>query len=192
MIVNSVDLVWSMKNINAVSIKGFPTSVNLFGNDPIPDSGQSAETLEEMAASRLEIPEPVFPHVYIGRDTRQSSSSLIEAVKLGLEVLRVPYTDFGIVSLPQMHYLVANASKGATPDSYIGTIVEPYLEFMSLISARDTQYKHRVTVDCANGVGAILMEQIVPLVSQHLVIDLINTNVCEVEKLNKECGAAYV
>lgn len=192
MIVNSVDLAWSMKNINEVTIKGFPTSVNLFGNDPIPESDSAAETLEERAANRHVFQKPIFPHVYIGRDTRTSSRALVDVVKVGLEVLKVPYTDFGIVSLPQMYYLVANSSSGATPDSYINTMVEPYLEFMNSITKRDKAYMQRVTVDCANGVGAILMEQIVPLVKDHLVIDLINTAVGEDELLNDGCGAEFV
>ena len=31
MIVNSVDLEWSMKNLNELQIRGFPMQVNLFG-----------------------------------------------------------------------------------------------------------------------------------------------------------------
>ena len=36
MVVNSVDLVWSMKNINELTLKGFPTMSNLFGVQTIP------------------------------------------------------------------------------------------------------------------------------------------------------------
>ena len=48
MIVNSVDLSHSMKNLNELTIKGFPTMVNLFGVQAIPEPGPRAETLEEI------------------------------------------------------------------------------------------------------------------------------------------------
>ena len=48
MITNSVDLIWSMKNINELTLKGFPTMSNLFGTEPIPEPLPKAQTLEEM------------------------------------------------------------------------------------------------------------------------------------------------
>ena len=51
MVVNSVDLRWSMKNINELTLKGFPCSANLFGVQAIPTPLPTAQTLEEMKES---------------------------------------------------------------------------------------------------------------------------------------------
>ena len=50
----------------------------------------------------------VFPHVFIGRDSRTSSPELVDAVMKGLECMKVPYTDFEEVTTAQLHFLVAN------------------------------------------------------------------------------------
>ena len=66
MIVNSKDLDYSLKNLNQLTIKGFPTMTNLFGVSAIPSPTATAETLEQMEESKLEVPELEFPHVIIG------------------------------------------------------------------------------------------------------------------------------
>ena len=48
MLVNSVDLIWSMKNLNELTLKGFPTQTNLFSVQAIPPPLPTAQTLEEM------------------------------------------------------------------------------------------------------------------------------------------------
>lgn len=49
-----------------------------------------------------------MPLVYVGWDTRMSSPHLANAVIAGIKALGVNYQDFGEVTTPQLHYLVAN------------------------------------------------------------------------------------
>ena len=81
--------------------------VNLFGIQPIPQVLARAQTLEEIKENRPP-PDPEFPHIYLGQDTRESSPVIADIVMKGLEALRVPYTDFGQIPTPMLHYMVAN------------------------------------------------------------------------------------
>jgi phosphoacetylglucosamine mutase len=58
--------------------------------------------------------------VGIGRDTRPSGVGLLEAVKDGISIAGGDLKDFGVVTTPQCHYMVAslNAGLDATCDSY--------------------------------------------------------------------------
>jgi len=47
-------------------------------------------------------------------DTRSSSPELIAALKHGLTCLRVPYTDLGLLTTPQLHYQVVQSRDSAT------------------------------------------------------------------------------
>ena len=40
--------------------------------------------------------EKIWPHAYIGMDTRGSSPKLSAALKKGLDCLQVPFTDFEV------------------------------------------------------------------------------------------------
>ncbi len=44
--------------------------------------------------------------VFIGWDTRSSSSSLAQEVEQGIVAAGGRYVDFGLVTTPQLHYLV--------------------------------------------------------------------------------------
>ena len=57
---------------------------------------------------RLPLKAKVFPHVFIARDTRESSERLSEQVTKGFEALKVQYTDFGVLTTAQLHFMVAN------------------------------------------------------------------------------------
>ena len=161
MIINSVDLIWSMKNINELTLKGFPTMSNLFGVEPIPPPLPKAQTLEEMKETENYVHEPEFPHVFIAHDTRESSPAIVDAVKRGLECLHVPYTEHGLITTPMLCYLLANHKLGATVDSYVDNFSNAFLEFVSLVrGGANNKYERRMVVDCANGVAALHMSQI--------------------------------
>ena len=128
-----------------------------------------------MKAAEGVFPEPEFPHVYIGGDTRASTPALVDAVRTALESLRVLYTDFGQITTPMLHYLVANHKLSPTPTSYVERLANCFLEFMNLITADHRKYERRMTVDCANGAAAIHMADLAPRIAEHIKIDLINT-----------------
>ena len=101
-----------------------------------------------------------FPHVYVARDTRESSPELLDCLLRGLECMRVPYTNYDIVTYPVLNYLVANYKLSRTVDNYIETFTSAFNEFMSLITIDNRHYDRRMIVDCANGAGSHFMPQI--------------------------------
>ena len=82
-----------------------------------------------MKETRGTEPEPEFPHVFIAHDTRESSPQMVDSVKKGLECLRVPYTEQGLITTPMLGYLLVNHKLGATVDSYYDKFVNAFLEF---------------------------------------------------------------
>ena len=72
-------------------------------------------------------------------------------------------------------------------------MTQAYLDFINLCDKNPkSTYQPDLVLDCANGVGAVPMEQIAKLVSPHLKIKLINTQIKNTAKLNEGCGAEYV
>ena len=66
-----------------------------------------AENLDELNGQRpAEV--KVWPHVYLGIDTRESSPKLMTAVKKGLECMRVPCTSLGVSSSACFTSIVVN------------------------------------------------------------------------------------
>lgn len=49
-----------------------------------------------------------------------------------------------------------------------------------------------MVLDCSNGVGAIPMKKIAPMIRDFVDITLINTRIDEPKKVNQECGAEFV
>ena len=92
LIVNTVDLDYSIRNLGEASIRGFPTSSDMFGLEPVRPPLPKAQTLEEMEETKGEEPPIVLPHVMITADTRSTSPALLDKVKHGLESMRAPYT----------------------------------------------------------------------------------------------------
>ena len=72
------------------------------------------------------------PCVFLGRDTRESSEKLVAAVKAGLDCLNVPYKDFGLLTTPQLHFIVAHHKKDYDGKDYISIMSDAYLEFINL------------------------------------------------------------
>ena len=153
MIVNSDDLAESMGSIGNFVAENFPSEDVIFGETP--------------AGAR----------VFLAMDTRQSSPTLISAIKQGLESLNVPFKDFGLLSTPQLVYLTACSDKDYEPSNYIENFTNAFIEFMSLVGGKRTDaYERELVLDCANGVGALPMHEVVEAVREHLEITLINTN----------------
>ena len=81
MIVNAPDLMYSMKNLGNLHLKGFPLDRDIFSRSPIPKGGQKAQTLEEILDPSKGAQEPdIFPKILIAQDTRQSSPKLASAL----------------------------------------------------------------------------------------------------------------
>jgi len=131
--------------------------------------------------------------VILGRDTRLSSPGLARACSDGVLAAGGECRDLGIVTTPQLHYMVVcvNTQGGyGTPSlpGYYNKISSAFKTFMTLVSDKG-RYKNKIIFDGANGVGAVAMKEFQPLLAGVLDVGLVNTGDGE---LNSGCGADHV
>ncbi|EME41151.1 hypothetical protein DOTSEDRAFT_73550 [Dothistroma septosporum NZE10] len=137
-------------------------------------------------------------NVIYGRDTRPSGLRLVKAVEAGLKVTGVDYKDFGILTTPQLHYLVRATNTQADKNPYGEVSEEGY--YKKLAAAFKLAMKHvkptsPVVVDCANGVGAPKLKELLkhlPEEETGLKVTIKNDKIEQAEVLNKDCGADFV
>ena len=131
--------------------------------------------------------------VVFARDTRTSGPHLIKALKAALDVLKVEYTDYGILTTPQLHHMVRCINTANTQYAYGEASEEGYYKKMA--TAFKTVMRGRtisggLTVDCANGVGGPKLRELIKYLpnSQHGGIDIkvVNDDVLKPEALNFE------
>ncbi|KFV76750.1 Phosphoacetylglucosamine mutase, partial [Dryobates pubescens] len=132
--------------------------------------------------------------VFIGRDTRPSSKKLSQSVIDGISVLGGQYHDYGLVTTPQLHYMVCCQN---TQGQYGKATLEGYYEklskaFTELIKQAPSSGEHQrhLKVDCANGIGALKLSEMVSYFPKEVLIQLYNDG--SKEKLNHLCGADFV
>lgn len=105
--------------------------------------------------------------VVFARDTRESGPALVAALTDSLTAVSIEYTDYGILTTPQLHYLVRCINTQDTKLPYGEPTEDGYYEKMG--EAFTTAMKHRksngtVTVDCANGVGGPALRKLLPYI----------------------------
>ncbi|XP_064025338.1 phosphoacetylglucosamine mutase [Pogoniulus pusillus] len=132
--------------------------------------------------------------VFIGRDTRPSSEQLSQAVVDGISVLGGQYHDYGLVTTPQLHYLVCcQNTQGqygrATLEGYYEKLSRAFTELMKQAPSSGEHQRH-LKVDCANGIGALKLSEMEPYFPKEVLIHLYNDGTKE--KLNHLCGADFV
>jgi len=127
---------------------------------------------------------------------RPSGTALAQALTDGLNAFEAESTDYELKTTPQLHYLVRCLNTQGTNSPYGVPTQEGYYEKMAVAFKQLMQAKKkpsRLTVDCANGVGAPkLADLITYLGDDHLEIKLVNTDTANAKKLNYQCGADYV
>ena len=131
--------------------------------------------------------------VYLGRDTRQSGPKLITALIDGIEAAGGSYINFGLLTTPQLHYIVRcvntnNQYGDPSEEGYYQKLATAYLQLVELIGPKDN-YQPHVVVDAANGVGALKLERLVPYLLGKITLDIIHD---PNGVLNYQCGADYV
>lgn len=130
--------------------------------------------------------------VFIARDTRPSGKQFVQALAEGIEALGGSYQDYGVLSTPQLHYMVRCANTAseygeATEEGYYKKISKAFLHLRSLSGKTDVPV---IKLDGANGVGALKIKEM----AQHLN-DTLSIWVCNdgsTGKLNEKCGADFV
>lgn len=126
--------------------------------------------------------------VVVGRDTRPTGQQLLDAATAGIESLGVKTLDAGLVTTPQLHYYVMlfNGQKPVEEAAYLHTFTESHAQLV----AGTEPLPGELLVDCANGIGARKLTQLVePLAAAGLRLALRNTGD---GRLNHECGADHV
>ncbi|XP_077592998.1 phosphoacetylglucosamine mutase [Stigmatopora nigra] len=131
--------------------------------------------------------------VFVGRDTRISSTSLAQMVIDGVSLLGGRYKDYGLVTTPQLHYMVCcHNTMGcygeATLEGYYSKLCRAFIELTKNTPNRTDDQKH-LTVDGANGIGATKLREMEHHLKKELQISLFNEGN---GKLNYQCGADFV
>ncbi|KAL7111275.1 hypothetical protein ACP275_05G078300 [Erythranthe tilingii] len=131
--------------------------------------------------------------VLLGRDTRPSGASLVEAAKQGITCITgATAIDMGILTTPQLHWMVRAKNKGveASEHHYYDQIVTSFRYLMDNIprenSSKDVNDK--LIVDGADGVGGEKLEKLKSSL-KYLTIDVRNYGD---GVLNEGVGADYV
>ncbi|XP_008992961.2 phosphoacetylglucosamine mutase isoform X2 [Callithrix jacchus] len=132
--------------------------------------------------------------VVVGRDTRPSSEKLSQSVMDGVTVLGGQFHDYGLLTTPQLHYMVYCRNTGgrygkATLEGYYQKLSKAFVELIKQASCSGDEYRS-LKVDCANGIGALKLREMEHYFSQGLSVQLFNDG--SKGKLNHLCGADFV
>lgn len=141
----------------------------------------------------LRIKPDVQARVIYARDTRASGPRLITALVEALKATNTQYTDYKILTTPQLHYLTRCWNTKGTPHPYGEPNEQAYYEKMAK-AFRAAMSGHKangaVTVDCANGVGGPKLRELIkylPGASEGGVeIKIVNDDVVQPERLNHQ------
>ncbi|KAL8287416.1 hypothetical protein RQP46_003274 [Phenoliferia psychrophenolica] len=134
--------------------------------------------------------------VVYGHDTRPSCPALVAALEDGLAALGAKQLPAGLVTTPQLHYLVRCYNTAGTPEAYGEPTEKGY--YQKLAAAYTTlSTGHKIlspfTVDCANGVGAPKLQAFSALLGATILpLHITGAAVSTPGALNSQCGADYV
>uniref|UniRef100_A0A2N9H7Q0 Phosphoacetylglucosamine mutase n=1 Tax=Fagus sylvatica TaxID=28930 RepID=A0A2N9H7Q0_FAGSY len=139
--------------------------------------------------------EGVRAEILLGRDTRPSGESLLEAAKQGISsILGAVAIDVGIVTTPQLHWMVRARNKGvkASELDYFEQLSSSFRCLMDLIPSGITfnEVDNKLVVDGANGVGGEKLEVLKKMLDG-LAIEVRNSGK-DGGVLNEGVGADYV
>lgn len=125
------------------------------------------------------------------RDTRASGPRLVSALVEGLDSVKAEYTDYKILSTPQLHYITRCLNTVGTQFEYGSPTERGYYEKIatSLAAAmKGRTFSGSVTVDCANGVGGPKLRELISYLPQKpnggLDIRVVNDDIFKPERLN--------
>ncbi|XP_055728507.1 phosphoacetylglucosamine mutase-like [Salvelinus fontinalis] len=125
--------------------------------------------------------------VFVGKDTRPSSESLSQAVLDGVHTLESHSKDYGLVTTPQLHYMVCcQNTQGrygdATVKGYYQKLSQAFIQLTKNVPNRTDDQKARL-VDGANGIGALKVCEMETYLKKELQLSLFNDG----SKLTSTC-----
>lgn len=138
----------------------------------------------------------VRPRVAYAWDTRPSSPSLVGAIVDGLQPFGTELLEGGLLTTPQLHYLVLAHNTAGTKEAYGTPTEQGYYEKLAkaFLAATDgLPAPPQLVVDCANGAGAKALQgfqQHVP--HDRLPLVPLRTGMHAPGQLNNGCGADFV
>lgn len=144
--------------------------------------------------SSLKINASTPAHVILARDTRESGPSLVTALTDALTATGVEYTDYGILTTPQLHYLVRCLNTQHPPHNkpYGEPTEEGYYKKIGGAFRKLMQGKPKpspISVDCANGVGAPKLKALVEYIGKDVFdVKILNDLIDQPSKLNYQVG----
>jgi phosphoacetylglucosamine mutase len=161
---------------------------------------ESVIAVYQKLEKELKIIQETTPRVIFGRDTRTSGPKLVAALVDALEATGTEYTDYKLLTTPQLHYLTRATNTADTPQSYGVVSEKGYYEKLAEAFERAMKGKNAVghlTVDCANGVGGPKLAELVKYLPKGanggVKIKIVNDDVLRPENLNHEvrCKAGF-
>lgn len=133
--------------------------------------------------------------VVFARDTRASGPYLVTALKAALDAVKVEHTDYGIMTTPQLHYIVRCVNTVNLPSAFGEPTEQGYYKKMASafkILMHGRTIKGSITVDCANGVGGPKLRELMKYLPSAkeggIDIKVVNDDVVKPEALNFEVG----
>jgi phosphoacetylglucosamine mutase len=159
-------------------------------------NAKSDEELMEIY-SKLETSLKISPdtsaRVVFARDTRASGPKLVTALVDALEATGTEYSDFKMLTTPQLHYITRCTNTEGTPQSYGEVSEQGYYQKLAAAFKRAMKGRRTagsVTVDCANGIGGPKLAELVkylPKASEGGVdVKIVNDDILKAEALNYE------
>ena len=119
---------------------------------------------------------------------RPSGGALSQALTDGLNAFEAESTDYELKTTPQLHYLVRCLNTQGTNSPYGIPTQEGYYEKLATAFKQLMQGKKkpsRLTVDCANGVGAPKLAEFLKYLEDDCIeIRIVNNDISNPKKLN--------
>lgn len=130
--------------------------------------------------------DPKEGKVLIAYDTRPSGESLAADAAAGVECLGVPVEMLNVLTTPQLHWAVMRTNQNLDPSeaAYYALLSDA---FSTLVNS---SYKKQLHIDCANGVGALKLAKLAPLLKP-FGLEMVLYNVGG-GILNHDCGSDHV
>lgn len=189
---NGVKLVDPTGEMLIVSWEGYATEMANAKTDQ-----ELVDLYKSLAAkNRIDLNAPA--HVVFARDTRASGSRLAACLTDALVASEAKFTDYKILTTPQLHYMVRCINTNGTEEEYGEPTEKGYYEKLSgafRLAMKNKKPSGALTVDCANGVGGPKLVELIkylPPKDESLDIKVVNDNVLNPDSLNVECGADFV
>ncbi|KAI0788475.1 phosphoacetylglucosamine mutase [Abortiporus biennis] len=159
-----------------------------------PTTDAFIEALENLVKiAKIDLSKP--SRIVYGRDTRPSGPSLVAALEDGFQAIGASVRNAGVTTTPILHYLVRSINTKGTKDEYGIDSEEGYMQklstaFKKLVAGKPASPP--LIVDCANGVGAQAVDEIIKYLGDSLQLIPHNTATTTPGALNNACGADFV